>query len=88
MTSGIAEGRKWQWKSDKQLPLPSERFRVQLNRSTKIFYHTKYQDCKGWNLKNTQNSSSIDLHINNCTALSVKILDNVPQCTPYSNFSL
>jgi hypothetical protein len=30
----------------------------------------------------------IDLHINNCTALSVKILDNVPQCTPYSNFSL
>jgi hypothetical protein len=31
---------------------------------------------------------SIDLHINNCTALSVKILDNVPQCMPYSNFSL
>ncbi|OEU59545.1 MAG: hypothetical protein BAW33_03085 [Desulfobacterales bacterium C00003104] len=32
--------------------------------------------------------TNIDLHINNCTALSVKILDNVPQCTPYSNFSL
>jgi hypothetical protein len=31
---------------------------------------------------------AIDLHINNCTALSVKILDNVPQCTPYSDFSL
>jgi hypothetical protein len=31
---------------------------------------------------------TIDLHINNCTALSVKILDNVPQCTPYSNFFL
>jgi hypothetical protein len=33
-------------------------------------------------------ATDIDLHINNCTALSVKILDNVPQCTPYSNFSL
>ena len=31
---------------------------------------------------------AIDLHINNCRAFSVKILDNVPQCTPYSDFSL
>ncbi len=31
---------------------------------------------------------SIDFQINNFTALSVKILDNVPPRTPYSNFSL
>jgi hypothetical protein len=30
----------------------------------------------------SKKSVLIDLHINNCTALSVKILDNVPQCTP------
>ena len=36
----------------------------------------------------SQQHQNIDLHINNCTALSVKILDNVPRCTPYPNFSL
>ncbi len=31
---------------------------------------------------------AIDRHINNCTALSGKTLDDVLQCTPYSDFSL
>jgi len=33
-------------------------------------------------------SSTIDLHRNNCTALSVKILDNVPQCPKLYSYKL
>jgi hypothetical protein len=42
----------------------------------------------GFDVRATQNQALIGFQINNFTALSVEILDNVRPRTPYSDFSL